>query len=107
MSSVKSLGVASVGVGAMCCLFSTAHGGHDLSGLAAVGVVFVILGVGLFLRLKWAAVIAVFLSVACGMCFVVGSVIYVPLPWALVNILMGVCFFLPGILVVRDWASLR
>jgi hypothetical protein len=83
-----------------------AVGGHDLASAAPVSISLIIIGVGLILHRKWAAVLLTVGSLTLAIWMIVGSILLVPLPWSLINIGIGSVLCLPAVITVRSWGDL-
>lgn len=78
------------------------YGGHDLGFAVWVALYLAIVSAALFRRSKVASFL---FSVPCafvGIWLCVGSVIYVPMPWLLLNIIVSCFFFLPLYLSIQS-----
>lgn len=84
-----------------------ANGGHNLRPLLLPAVLLVILGIGLLFQHRWAAVLVSVIAAVCGGWVAIGSLITVPMPWSLLNVLFGGVIFSPSVLVWRHWSKLR
>lgn len=71
------------------------HGGHNLLLLLPLCILLTVLGVGQMCRLMAALVLFSLLTALSGLWLIAGSIVNVPLPWLLVNVLMGVILCLP------------
>ena len=81
-------------------------GGRDLKPLAIPALAFFLLGVGLFLRRKSAALILVLGSVAWATWLLIGTVRLVPMPWLLLNVAFGIIVLIPAGVIVMKWRAL-
>jgi hypothetical protein len=81
-------------------------GGRDLKPLALPAVIFCLLGIGLLLRRKSAAVMVVFGSIAWATWMIVGTARQVPMPWALYNMAAGVLVLVPAGVILAKWRAL-
>jgi hypothetical protein len=113
MAFFKASGVcfvilAVLGFGAVVANRATAElGGHDLAPLSGPAALLLIIGCGLYLRRKWAALLFILVSVAIGGWMIVGSVLAVPMPWMMLNFCFGLGLMAPCALVRRNWSALR
>jgi hypothetical protein len=67
----------------------------------------VLLGIAVFLLLRWLVVIFAAASGGFGIYYIFGSLKVVPFPWELFNIVFGLLMILPAFLAFRAWSSLR
>jgi hypothetical protein len=81
-------------------------GGRNLKPLEIPALAFFLLGVGLFLRRKSAALILVLGSVAWATWLLIGTVRLVPMPWLLLNVAFGVLVLIPAGVIVMKWRAL-
>ena len=88
-------------------LEARSSGGHDLLPLSSVALPSVVIGIGLLLHHKWAAVLfAGSLGVA-GLWLAIGSSMEVPMPYMLINVLFGCALLVPSAVVIRCWSQLN
>ena len=64
------------------------------------GVVFSILGVGLLLLRRSAAVVLSAISCPVGFWLIIGSLLEVPFPWVLINLMFGTAALLPLLVLI-------
>jgi len=76
---------------------TAARGGRDLMVLWPLAAAFVVLGVGLLRQSRISAILFVLLSGAFSAWLIIGSLIYVPFPWSLLNVFFGFLVFLPSV----------
>jgi len=62
--------------------------------------------VGLFLHRRWGALLFSLMLAGVGGELIVGSLLKVPWPWELLNILFGVALFCPLLFTFRNWRML-
>jgi hypothetical protein len=65
-----------------------------------------VIGIGLLLLRKWAAMFFCLASTAMVTGLILGSIWEVPFPWNLINITVGIVFLLPTIALIRSWVLL-
>lgn len=63
-------------------------------------------GVGLLYIRKWAAILFSLSTVAMALWLIIGSVLYVPFAFGLLNISLGILLFFPTVVTIRSWAIL-
>ena len=84
---------------------------HDFSSLlkmlAVMCLPFCLLGVGLLFARKSAAIIATLGFVAYATWLIIGSIIHVPLPWTLINIVFGLVILIPAVIILKNWRYLK
>src|SRR2546425_759751 len=108
-----ALGCLSVLAGIVCILLSYANaktrqsGGHDISRVAYFSLFFIPVGVGLIFLRRIAAVLLSFPLGVLAIWMIVASVVSVPFPWWLANILFGILLLFPGWATWRGWSELR
>jgi uncharacterized membrane protein len=66
-----------------------------------------LLGIGLLYGRKSAAIIVTLGSIASALCMIIGSIISVPLPWTLLNIIVGGGMLIPAIVLLGNWRHLK
>jgi hypothetical protein len=72
--------------------------------IATAVVLFVCIGL---LRLrKWAAILFSAATASAGLWLIIGSILYVPFPWMLPNLGMGICLLLPTTATYLLWQDL-
>jgi hypothetical protein len=101
--------VLSAGATAFVVLMNTgvrAQGGRNISGILSQAYVEAPLGLGLFFLRKWAALLFSAALLAAYALLIVGSVWYVPWPWALAHIGVGGLLVTPAIITWRYWPEL-
>ena len=82
------------------------EGGHNLSFLIVIIVLGTPLGIGLLLHRKWAAISFSVPLLLTGIWLIVGSLLTVAWPWAIINISLGIVLILPTVITYRRWALL-
>lgn len=82
------------------------RGGRDLITLWPLAAVFIFLGLGLLTHNRWAAIVFILLSGGASASLIVGSLMFVPFPWLILNILYGFCLILPILSFFRNWGKL-
>ena len=66
-----------------------------------------LLGIGLLYGRRSAAIIVTLGSIASALCLIIGSIISVPLPWTLINIIVGGGMLIPAIVLLGNWRHLK
>jgi hypothetical protein len=79
------------------------HAERGWLAVLAVGIV----ALGLVCQRKWAAVLFAGGAAASGAWLAIGGVFYVPLPFAIINILFGAALWLPLFVTLRYWKALQ
>jgi hypothetical protein len=69
--------------------------------------ILVLLGIAVFLLLRWLTLLFTLLSCGFGLFYLFGSLTRVPFPWELFNIFFALLTLLPGYLTYRAWRFLR
>ncbi len=82
------------------------QGGYDLSPILIYFYFGVPLGLGLLFLRKWAAIILSLFSLAMAAWLSIGSLLYVPFPFMLINILFSLIFLLPSAATLYSWQEL-
>ena len=65
-----------------------------------------LVGSGLLLLRKWAAILFSIASACAGLWLIIGSILDVSFPWMLVNFWVGLCFFVPAAASYLFWQDL-
>jgi hypothetical protein len=65
-----------------------------------------LVGIGLLLLRKWAAILLSITSTSVGLWLIVGSLLHVPLPWMFINVGNGLGFFVPAVASYLCWRDL-
>ena len=86
---------------------SASTGGHNLTPMAYMAAGAIVLGVGLLLHHKWAAIVFAALFGCAGLWVGVGSIGKVPFPWLFLNLAFGCVLLLPGIITAWRWSDLE
>jgi hypothetical protein len=113
MWAIRTVGILLLVAALVCILliFANWHtaslGGRNLKPLAVPAIAFCLLGVGLLLRRKSAALIAMLGSVAWVSWLLIGTVRTVPMPWSLLNVVFGVLGLIPAAVLVMKWSALN
>src|SRR5687768_16852073 len=113
MSMFRIFGVSLMALGALGFAGVAANrgmaelGGNDLSGAAVPSVLDIIIGIGLVLHHRWAAITLAIASVAAALWMGIGSIVNVPVPWLFINLGMAAAFLLPAVVVLRCWSDLK
>ncbi len=105
-SLVVLLGVGILGVGYSNSV-ATSSVKPDLGFCFWLGPAIIALGTGSLFLQRWALLLLAVLSSASGLALGIGSVSRVPFPWELINLLIAVLLFLPGLIVWRWWQNAR
>ena len=84
-----------------------ARGVRDWRILFAPAVLFVTMGIGTLARQRWAVVILAIGFGAPGLWLVLGSLLYVPFPWLMINVAFGSVACVPAWLAYRGWSDLK
>ena len=82
-------------------------GGHDLSPLIRPSILIIAIGVGLLLHHKWAAAIFTIIWSGVAIYLAIGSIMKVPFPWVLLNLVGALFLMVPAIIAVRRWSELK
>ena len=102
MSTLRHVGGATVAGGILFIVLSMltrerldALGarGYYLSREVATGVGIIIIGIGLYFGRKWAAIVFALGTGSLGIGMCIGSVLAVPVPFAVLNIAIGCCLW--------------
>jgi hypothetical protein len=64
-------------------------------------------GIGLLFVKRWAAIIMSAATSYCGLWLIIGSILYVPFPFNLINIWVGSLLIMPLITTIGYWSSLK
>jgi hypothetical protein len=83
------------------------HGVADWTRPWPFFTILVLLGIAVFLLLRWLVVIFAALSTGFGIFYMISSLKVVPFPWELFNIVFALLMILPAFLTFRAWSSLR
>jgi hypothetical protein len=70
-------------------------------------VLLIILGVTVYLLLRWLVLIFAILSAGFGIFLIGGSITKVPFPWELANLFLALLLIVPAFLTWLTWRSLR
>lgn len=88
--------------------YAAEHGGHDLSGFFVLALVPLAMSIGLWFRWKPAVVAYLFATFSAALWLGIGSIVSVPFPWWVLNLVLGVLILvLPGIVLLGNWHRLR
>src|SRR5262245_35846171 len=71
-----------------------------------LGFIWSAVGYGLLLQRKWAAILFCIATSAWGIFLIIGSIIEVPFPYLLINVLSGLMFLLPIWITIHSWHCL-
>jgi hypothetical protein len=63
-----------------------------------------IVGIGLLFLRKWAALLLLAALMAFAIWLIVGSILYVPFPWNLINFIFAFVALLPTYVIFRSWS---
>ena len=69
--------------------------------------IFVLLGIGVFLLLRWLVFSYVVISASFGVYCIYGSLRTVPFPWEIANLIIAAFFMLPAFLIYHAWLRLQ
>jgi hypothetical protein len=111
--SFRILGCLSVLAGIICFLLFSANakakqiGGHDISSIIYFSFFFIPVGIGLLFLWRVAAVLLSVPTAILGIYMIGGSIISVPFPWLLLNILLSILLLFPSWATWRRWSDLR
>jgi hypothetical protein len=83
------------------------HGVGDWTRPWPMFIICVLLGIAVFLLLRWLVVAFAVASSGFGVFYIISSVKVVPFPWELLNIAFAILMILPAFLTYRSWSSLR
>ncbi len=75
--------------------------------MAVMCLPFCLLGVGLLYGRRSAAIIATLGFISAALLLIIGSIISVPLPWTLLNIIFGGLILIPAVILLKNWGSLK
>jgi hypothetical protein len=109
----RAIGTIVIAFAIVCLLlvavnrYPAAHGGRDLSGGTFPATALLVIGVGLFFGKRLAAILFALITGIMGVWLCIGSLISVPMPFALINIAMGLGLLSPCIAVRRHWSELK
>lgn len=112
MRPFKTIGSVAVAFGALSLavvavnVWNGPSGGHDLRPFAPVSLLIISIGTGLWFGHRWAAALFVLVAGGTGLWLGVGSLVEVPMPWALLNVALASVLIVPAIVVVRRWSEL-
>lgn len=67
----------------------------------------IVVGIGLLYRRKWAAIYFSLATSGVGLFLIFFSILYIPFPWNLPNITLGVIVILPTIAIISTWSDLK
>jgi hypothetical protein len=109
---VRLYGIASVGFGfiALWLALTIKPGTHGIAAWTRTwpeDIIFVVLGIAVFLLLRWATVAFAVLSFGFGAFMFVATLRVVPFPWELLNLFFACLAMLPAYLTYRAWPRLR
>jgi hypothetical protein len=65
-----------------------------------------VVGVGLLFMRKWAALLFSLFTAVIALWLIIGSVLYVPFAWSLINISLGIPLLFPAAVTIRSWSLL-
>ena len=82
-------------------------GGHDLLPLSSVALLSFVIGIGLLLHRKWGAALFVVIVTSSGLWLGIGSIVHVPMPGMIINVVIACGFLASGAIVVRHWLKLK
>ena len=82
-----------------------ANGGRDLSPILFYFYVGVPIGVGLLLRRKWAAILLAIACVIVSGSLAIGTVLYVPFPFWIINLALAVGLAMPAVGIWKCWSG--
>lgn len=82
------------------------HGGHNLAAVTVPALTLFLIGIGLFLHKKWSAALFFVLCAVGGIWVIVGSIVAVPMPWSILDMLLGSAMLVPCFVTVRYWGTL-
>jgi hypothetical protein len=77
--------------------------GHDLEPFKYLVLALSIVGIGLLLRRAWAQLLLIVASTLLGAGTIVGSIVRVPLPFTLFNVVLGLALLSPLVLGINSW----
>jgi hypothetical protein len=109
---LRFYGIACVGIGlgSLWLAFAVKPGTHGIADWTRPWpefTIFVLLGVAVFLLLRWLTLAFTILSCAFGLFYTFGSLARVPFPFELFNIFFALLAILPCYLTYRAWRFLR
>jgi hypothetical protein len=81
--------------------------GPNYSFLGWMALYVIVVGFGLIHLWKWAVVLLVAPTLSAGLFLIIGSVMKVPLPWSLLNILFGAVLCAPAVFAPLCWRDLK
>lgn len=64
-------------------------------------------GIGLILMRRWAAIPFSIMFACVALDLIIGSIVYVPLPYTIINILLGLLMLLPLMATILGWNQLK
>jgi hypothetical protein len=97
-------GVLALGV-AIATSGNQALGGHSLAPIVPLAVFFVVVGVGMCFLKRWAAALFAGILAIAGVCITIGSVVSVPLPELLINLIYSGILLVPSVVTARRWSE--
>lgn len=112
MFLVRGIGVLAIVLGGMGLAAVVANqatmssGGHDLRRIVLLPVLSIVIGCGLVLRQKWAALLCIILSLGVGAWTMITSIARTPVPWMVDNVVVGCVCMVPGVIVIWKWSEL-
>jgi hypothetical protein len=113
VSSFRLFGVLALAFGALGLIINfanfvtTSQGGHNLLPFAGVALLSILIGIGLLLRHKWAAVLFAVILGSTGLWLGTTSIMRVPMPWLILNVGFACVLLLPSAVLVRRWSQLN
>ena len=99
-------GIASLGL-IFLNRYAAAHGGHNLQNLLGPSLFCIGIGAGLLLGKKWAACIFIILCAAIGLVIMIGSIVEVPMPFKIVDVVIGSIPLFGSYMGILCWHSLK
>jgi len=101
-------GVLTVLAGIGCCSLALtanlgSHGISDLKPLLIPGSLIVFIGIGTVFLLRVFVIILSTIFAAVGLCLIIGSILYVPFPFLILNVFFAFLAIVPIYCVVRSW----
>lgn len=86
--------------------YASAAGGRDISGFYALGAMLTALALGMWAHWKPAAFLFIASSVCLAAWLVIGSLLSVPFPWWLINLLGAALMLIPSLKIIQHWSGL-